>query len=196
DVESLHQLLEQIFSSMNCSSEFMDAAISQIRHVFNIRASERHRPGFPKIGHHEHYLIDHINEITHQIYGWQTWAQVVDCYFFVLCHIRNFWCCSDVVSDEAVKNYPLCYRFLAKRTQSLVPYLPVHTAEWRMFTWNLSFFVGGNKDDGGAKSGRINFKEMANRWNAETLPLDPIVPVVSQELVVCKKFEVTSRMPT
>ncbi|KAJ3004701.1 UNVERIFIED_CONTAM: hypothetical protein HDU68_004936 [Siphonaria sp. JEL0065] len=196
DIESLHQLLEQIFSSMNCSSEFMDAAISQIRHVFNIRASERHRPGFPKIGHYEHYLIDHINEITHRIYGkpvhkWWTVTSLFratsETFGVVPLLPEEDW---DVVSDEAVKNYPLSYRFLAKRTRSLVPYLPVHTAtEWRMFTRNLSFFVGGNKDDGVAKSGRINFKEMASRWNAGTLPLDPIAPVVSQELVVCKKFE-------
>ncbi|KAJ3072618.1 hypothetical protein HDU98_003249 [Podochytrium sp. JEL0797] len=54
------------------SAEFMDAALSQVRHTFNVRASERHRPGFPNIGHYEHYLIDHINEITHRIYGQTT----------------------------------------------------------------------------------------------------------------------------
>ncbi|ORY48047.1 hypothetical protein BCR33DRAFT_57531 [Rhizoclosmatium globosum] len=186
DVESLHQLLEQIFSSMNCSIEFMDAAISQVRHVFNIRASERHRPGFPTLGHYEHLLIDQINEITQRIYGkpihkWWTvrsfFSTSTESFGVVPFLPESDWEC---VSEDAVKSYPRNYRYIAQRTKCLVPYLPVHTPEeWSLFSKNVSFFVG--------KGG--GFKEMARCWNAGTLPIGGRAPFISNEGIICKKFE-------
>ncbi|ORY29256.1 hypothetical protein BCR33DRAFT_772567 [Rhizoclosmatium globosum] len=193
DVESFHQLLEQIFSSMNCSPEFMDAVLSQIRHVFNIRASERNRPGFPKIGHYEHYMIDAINEITFRIYGKpiHKWWTVTSLFrptsetFGIIPHLpEEEW---EPVTEKDVESYPRTYRFLALRTKCLIPYLPVHTpAEWRLFTQNLSFYVGKTAGGSSSKSGLEN---MALDWNSGKLPVCPKAPTISKELIITRKLE-------
>ncbi|KAJ3199764.1 hypothetical protein HDU67_002572, partial [Dinochytrium kinnereticum] len=68
DVESLHQSLEMLFNSFNAGVDLIDASLACIRHVFNVGASERNRPNFPKLGHCDHFLIDQINDVTARLH--------------------------------------------------------------------------------------------------------------------------------
>ena len=65
----MHQRLEMLFSSFNSGPDFVNAALAWLRHVFNVRASERNRPNFPKLGYYDHYVLDAINEIALRIKG-------------------------------------------------------------------------------------------------------------------------------
>jgi hypothetical protein len=37
--------------------------------MFGMKASEKHRPGFPKIGHTDYYIIDNIQLVTERLFG-------------------------------------------------------------------------------------------------------------------------------
>jgi hypothetical protein len=58
-----------MFSTYNAGLDLADCIFAYLRHVLNVGASERYRPNFPTIGHHDHYLIDKINQISKEIHG-------------------------------------------------------------------------------------------------------------------------------
>jgi hypothetical protein len=78
DLESFHQTLEMKFQPWNAGPQFADALLALFRHRYNIRASEKYRPNFPRIGHYDHHLIDEVQEITLRLFGrpvHQWWQQ-------------------------------------------------------------------------------------------------------------------------
>lgn len=69
DTESFHQLLSRTVQCWNGGPELIECIVMIIRHRYNVRASERHRLGFPKIGHYDHFLLDYVSDLTTKIFG-------------------------------------------------------------------------------------------------------------------------------
>ena len=67
-VESYHQWLERSFTPWCQGAELSDAVFTILRHAYNVRASERHRPNFPVAGHTHHWHFDVIQRATKEIY--------------------------------------------------------------------------------------------------------------------------------
>ncbi|KAJ3416198.1 hypothetical protein HDV05_002843 [Chytridiales sp. JEL 0842] len=77
----------------------------------------------------------------------------------------------DEITDESIKSYPPFYKFIAKRTQSLVPCLSVHTPEeQKLFHLSLPNYIGTTL--GEAKNGRANLKSMLEDWNSAQLRIN------------------------
>ncbi|KAJ3068807.1 hypothetical protein HDU98_008084 [Podochytrium sp. JEL0797] len=134
-LESYHQKLEMLFDSWCASPELAACGLTLIRHWTNIAASERNRPGFPRTGHFDHYLLDRVQEIGLRLTGrkqfpwWPTCAikqrGTLEFGFVPMLPSSQ----QDVVTTDLVKGYPDKYAYLAYQTRSLIPILAVHTRE-------------------------------------------------------------------
>ncbi|KAJ3073463.1 hypothetical protein HDU98_001449, partial [Podochytrium sp. JEL0797] len=174
-LESYHQKLEMLFDSWCASPELAACGLTIIRHWTNIAASERNRPGFPSVGHCDHYYIDRIQETWTSLAGeklmpwWPTRAiELQGTLEFGFVPTRPFDE-QDLVSEELVKSYPRRYAFLARQTRQNVPFLPIHTRnEIDLFHETAFRYLGG---DGGRISSASKFdsKGMAADWNVGTL---------------------------
>lgn len=61
--EAVHHQLVHRFGSWNLGAEMADCILAEFRHRHNIRASERHRLGFPRIGHFDTWLTDKLQRL-------------------------------------------------------------------------------------------------------------------------------------
>ena len=74
--EAVHHQLVHRFGSWNLGVEMADCILAEFRHRHNIRASERHRLGFPRIGHYDTWLTDKLQRLylhnrgTQRYRGW------------------------------------------------------------------------------------------------------------------------------
>ncbi|KAI3630079.1 hypothetical protein MIR68_011514 [Amoeboaphelidium protococcarum] len=162
----IHQKLVRKFKTWNAGPAFADAALSLIRHRFNVRASERNRL-FPKLGHYDHFLMDLVQNFSKSIYGSSVhkwWSDLTDLtlsseYFGVIpCIPRDQY---ESVSEEQIRHYKPSIQYLAKKTKSVVPYLPMlNSQEHQQFESLLNLHL---RQVGSIK--RISFQKMADEWN-------------------------------
>ena len=58
DTECVHKQIITTFGSWCTGVRMSDALLREFRHRYNQRVSERRRPGFPKLGHYDTWLVD------------------------------------------------------------------------------------------------------------------------------------------
>ncbi|KAI3649998.1 hypothetical protein MP228_005630 [Amoeboaphelidium protococcarum] len=163
----IHQKLVRKFKTWNAGPAFADAALSVIRHRFNVRASERNRLGFPKLGHYDHFLMDFVQKFSKAIYGSSVhkwWSDLTDLtlsseqFGVIPCIPRDQY---ESVSEEQIRHYKPSIQYLAKKTKSVVPYLPMlNSQEHQQFGSLLNLHL---RQVGSVK--RISFQKMADEWN-------------------------------
>jgi hypothetical protein len=175
-IESFHQHIEMRFQPWNAGPKHVDLVLLLIMHRFNIRASERNRPNFPVLGHYDHFLIDLIQEITQELFGnsvhqnwWErTTAGIMSEESFGITSQLHFCPGQNPPTDEDLsgKEYTPSLQHLCKRTQLLIPFMPVHTREERaLFKAAVYNYIGKSVHEGGGASSEPDFELMANDWN-------------------------------
>ena len=185
-----------VFRSFNAGPAYVDAALAIIRHTFNIRASERNRKSFPRLGHYDHHIIDRINDISLKINGqplYKWWSH--------LTHVPATSCTYGItpcvpedqyenVTEDIIKNYPPIYKTIARKTKTIIPYMPVHSKdEFLLFRRNIQFYVGRGL---GEKSTKANFDSaaMTNDWNNGNLNADRgKFPSITRDIQITRKLE-------
>ncbi|KAJ3317150.1 hypothetical protein HDV06_001964, partial [Boothiomyces sp. JEL0866] len=167
EVELFHQYLEMHFQSWNSGVKFANCCMTILRHRRNIRASERNRPNFPRLGHYSHNLLDDIEELNYHLfrerrYNWWPVAKgltVTNESFGVAPILPKEQ--HETINEQAIAKYSPSMKYLARRTKTNVPYLRVATKkERRLFLTSQSYYIKGSK---------VDFKAMAEDWNAGTL---------------------------
>lgn len=147
NLESLHQYLTTSFGHTTSGPWYSDALLTILRHQYNWRMSLRNRPHFPKCKHYHELLIDRINEIYEQIYGHPkhiNWISsdealplkspfgvvAINC---PLAYDNTRILVTDVEQQEALSKRPML-KYLAKRQQVSLPYVPIRgAAEKQLF---------------------------------------------------------------
>lgn len=147
----------------------MDAHISNYRHRYNTKAAQKHRNGFPQIGHFSQDLIEYIVICTEKIYNrrlYPWWKKTFgeslgpQLFGFVPPQPKSM---QRNISFEDVKHLPWSMRFLAVSQKSPIPYLPVQTVEeMRLYKKCVASYIVGESQD---------FEKMADDWNAGCLRL-------------------------
>ena len=162
-LEGVHRLLVRNCSYALASYELIDAHLAVHRHRHNIRAAEKNRPGFPRLGHFAHELMDHIIDLTEKIYGkklydwWpKTFGQIKARQTFGFLPIND--------ADKGmvpIEKLPRDLEFLALKQNSKVPYLPIQSREEKKIYADCiaSYLAGINYD----------FQKFSEDWNRGTL---------------------------
>lgn len=158
DVEgAVHQKISYKFRAWNAGPEYADSALAILRDRHNVRASQRNRPNFPTLGHYEHYLVDHIQVITKQLYGRPVHDWWVEPTNFVMTK-ESFGVLPVVPLDQQevdlrfddprMKDYNKSTKFLATRMKTVVPHVPVQTRdEMALFKSSVVLYFADNKFD-------------------------------------------------
>jgi hypothetical protein len=181
DVEAWHQTLEMLLEPFNSGERHFINCLTLLRHAYNVRRSELHRPNFPKIGHLEFNIIDQIQCIAQAITGRQTipnWSVAA----FVPASPEAFGICPVIssseyedVSDQNLAANGIFGRdaFLAKRMRQLCPTAPVQTKEEKaLFREKVGGYVGLSNL---RVSNDPDFDQMARDWNSGGLGVVPSV---------------------
>ena len=69
------------FGSWALGAELADCILAEFRHRWNIRASQKHRLGYPNVGHYDTWLEDKLQELYLANYGrplHQYWTSASD----------------------------------------------------------------------------------------------------------------------
>jgi hypothetical protein len=69
-LESLRQKLTLCFGHFRAGIKYSDCLLAVVRHIQNWRASERNRPDFPQVRHHDGSALDMMNELYEAIFGY------------------------------------------------------------------------------------------------------------------------------
>jgi hypothetical protein len=170
-VESYHQWLERMFTPWCQGPELSDAVFTILRHSWNVHASEKHRPNFPKVGHTSHWILDQIQRSTAAIFGkpyysyWRHSLQdkyVMSETFGIVPNVAENaqFKESDIVDllDASANSSSLYY--ICKKMRSAAPILPVLTIqEKQLFRDNVAnFYVDRSKKV-------FDFEKFAQEWN-------------------------------
>ena len=81
DTECVHKQIVTTFGTWNVGVELGDMLMAERRHRYNQNSSERHRLGFPKIGHYDSWLIDSLQilvEKNHGVVLYPEWSNASD----------------------------------------------------------------------------------------------------------------------
>lgn len=166
-VELWHQFLEMRFASWNAGIEFAWAALMILVDRRNKRASERNRESFPKLGHYEHQLIDHIQTLHENIHGkkkYTWWSPVSE-----LKVARERFGVVPIlpineqqnIQPKDVEGFSDNMKFLARMTNTPVPYIGFSSkVENLLFSNTVSHYVSNSK---------LDSDNMANDWNSGKL---------------------------
>lgn len=55
--------------SWNVGPQLADSTLAVLRHRHNVRAGTKHRPDYPDLGHYDHHIVDKIQVVSKDIYG-------------------------------------------------------------------------------------------------------------------------------
>ncbi len=81
DTESAHKQLISTFGSWITSVKSADFFMAEWRHRHNQGVSERKRIGFPRIGHYDTWLVDHLQKLVERNHGiliYPNWSNASD----------------------------------------------------------------------------------------------------------------------
>ncbi|KAI3653135.1 hypothetical protein MP228_002560 [Amoeboaphelidium protococcarum] len=172
---AVHQKLAMKFQPWNAGPKYADLAAAVLRHRYNVRASQRNRPGFPTIGHYNHDLIDKIQDITQKIYGlsvhdWWTPINQLKLHgesFGILPVVSTDQQVNVSVSDPRIEKYTESMKYLAVKMKTLIPHLPIYSVEeMKCFNVSVSKYMRGTFK-------QIDYKLFADDWNAGRLKGKP-----------------------
>jgi hypothetical protein len=172
-VESFHCWMNEMYSPLGQGWQLMDSTHVLLRHSWNMAASEKHRPNFPKVGHSFHWILDKIQLYTKAIYGrarYSWWRQSLS---------------DKYVSTESFGIIPLSLgtqgaslnkddfdgeaknlEYLCRRMLSSCPYLPVITREEKqLFKDNYGNYFAGRS----ANRRGFDYLKMSTDWNSGSL---------------------------
>lgn len=134
NLESLHQYLTTSFGHTVAGPYYSDSLLMVVRHHYNWRTSKRNRPGFPQLLHYNGLLVDRINNVYEQIYGYpkyENWEAFNDnmptISAYGIVSIENELTSDLNISDvdEATLRKNNMLRYLAERQGGKVPFLPI-----------------------------------------------------------------------
>lgn len=178
DVEgAVHQKFAMKMKAWNAGPEYADACLTVLRDRHNIRASERYRKNFPKVGHYDHYLIDFIQDLTVSIYGlplhpwWKKASDdlVHDEKFGIVPSIPRdspYFC--DNIDASTLVGYTKSMLYLAKVTKTTIPFLPIQTHEEQsLYSRTVMQYASTTGKF------KIDFTKMAADWNNGCLLRSP-----------------------
>ena len=81
DTENVHKNLVTTFGTWNTGIEMADALLREFRHRFHHNISERRHRNFPRLGHYDTWLIDHLQllvERNHNKLLYPSWPNTAD----------------------------------------------------------------------------------------------------------------------
>ncbi|KAI3636130.1 hypothetical protein MIR68_005482 [Amoeboaphelidium protococcarum] len=172
---AVHQKLAMKLQPWNAGPKYADLAAAVLRNRYNVRASQRNRPGFPTIGHYDHDLIDKIQDITQKIYGlsvhdWWTPINQLKLHgesFGILPVVSTDQQVNVCVSDPRIEKYTESMKYLAVKMKTLIPHLPIQSVEEiKCFNVSVSKYMRGTFK-------QIDHKLFADDWNAGRLKAKP-----------------------
>jgi len=178
DVEASHRQLRVTYRNWEMGIELSDCLLSEFRHRYNHRISERRVAGFPKIGHFDTWLIDLCQNLVarnHRIRLYPTWSNATDfmptneTFGVIPLHSEKLGIAIKLQAQRIRENegrlkipkknrfeqtMTRSMKFICKRTAVELPFLPVHDPkECKLFS-RLMRERNGNFDE----------EEMAHEW--------------------------------
>ena len=164
-VESYHQWLEKMFTPWCAGPKLCDAIFTLLRHEWNVSASEKHRPHFPKVGHSFHWILDSIQQSTKRIFGspiFSWWRHSVDDKM-VTSETFGFVATSPDPNfkEEHLKGMkPPSLAYVCSKMKDMAPVLPVLTREEkRLFKENVSNYYTDRLKK------CFDFEKFSHDWN-------------------------------
>ena len=134
NLESLHQYLTTSFGHTKAGPWYSDLLLTVLRHFYNWRVSQKNRPNFPNLNHYDGLLIDCINNLYEQIYGfrkhrgWVSFNEILPLQStYGIVPVDTVLTASLNVNDKDIdtvaKNATL--KYLSVRQNLIVPFLPI-----------------------------------------------------------------------
>lgn len=189
--ECVHHQLVHRFGSWNLGAELACCLLAEFRHRHNIKASERHRLGFPTIGHFDTWLTDRLqllhirNHGKPQHRGW-TCASAFDVtpetFDVVPLTTQPHMLPPESVTPGVLHKLTADHAYLAKRQGTQLPYLPVHTRKEKALFSRL------------ATEGLKDWDEVARKWSASVDGVLVFPKIPAQLRIYFKKWEKSSKV--
>ena len=135
DVENSHKIIVTTFGTWCTGVQMADALLAERRHRYNHNISERRRSGFPKIGHYDTWLIDHLNllvEDNHNVLLYPSWSNTSDCaktkerFGTVSIHSHEVGRALATIKLDSKAKFTDDQQYLCDRMGTKAPLLPVH----------------------------------------------------------------------
>ncbi len=207
-VELFHQYLDMRFSSWNAGLEFTMYSTMILVHRRNIRASERNRSNFPKIGHYNHNYLDIINDLHFNLYGVRQYLYWSDRKEFKV--LRETFAIrptdelehQDIVTAEVVKNYKPSMRFLAIQTKQIVPFIGLTGKEEKLLYLKAvpRYIINGGLESirmaQDWNQGTLDISRSVEEFLLTTLGIDTLKPTGTNEIWKKKSFHLDSYFKT
>jgi hypothetical protein len=172
DVEgSVHSKLVKKLTMWNAGPRLGNCVLAILRDRHNIRASEKYRDGFPKVGHYAHWLLDDLRALSQRVYGEPafTWWPVTttspnpnEAFGIAPCFPPGHADYEEKVDMIRIKKYTPSIQYLAITTRATIPFLPVRSKEeCRLYKTAISRYI----PHGATRSTAIDFETFASDWN-------------------------------
>ena len=131
-----HKQIEHTFGSWHTGVEMSDWLLAWWRHSYTQHISERRRPGFPKIGHSQTWLIDKVQllvEKNHDTLAFPHWsnesdyARTAEKFSTVPLHTVQLGAAVQAIADVNLVDMELTRneKYIANAMGVKVPFLPV-----------------------------------------------------------------------
>jgi hypothetical protein len=138
NVENSHRTNRDTFGTRHTDIASSDSLSAERRHRNNQRASEKHRQGFPKVGHSDTWLIDHeqiLVDKNHNTILYPTWSNPACYYLYTPERFQTVPLHSEAL-DTAINNlniptavrdkFSLDQKYLCHVMKKIAPILPIH----------------------------------------------------------------------
>lgn len=190
NLESLHQYLTTSFGHTTSGPWYSDCLLTIIRHMYNWRMSIKNRPGFPKIRHYNGLLLDRINHLYEQIYGYtkhKNWSEFNENLptesAYGIVPIQKELTSSLTYSNEDVEvlseNDMLSY--LAQRQEAPFPFLPIRSVNEKKLAHKMLNEVVVNNE---SLSSQHVYEKIAKKWNTHHISIsDKIYPKLPSHFI-------------
>jgi hypothetical protein len=178
DTESAHKQLISTFGSWITSVKSADFFMAEWRHRHNQGVSERKRIGFPRIGHYDTWLVDHLQKLVERNHGiliYPNWSNASDyeptgeLFGTVPVHSAQLAAAIDNIKlSKPLSQFKFTEDqiYLCEKMKTKLPLLPVHGKEECQLFNEMVDRQGGKI---------IDFEEMAIGW-CEHVDGEKIVP--------------------
>jgi hypothetical protein len=162
-LESMHKQLCDSFSTWTTGCKMAHCLLGEFRHRYTHNMSERRRPGFPRIGHYDTWLIDELQNLVLENHGtriFSSWTNT--CEFLptpekfgtVALQSKDLTDrVNNIQIDETLKLSPEL-EFQRKSSGTKLPFTPVHFKDEKKLFSRLAL----------GQSVYINEYEMALKW--------------------------------
>lgn len=184
NLESLHQYLTTSFGHTMAGPMYSDCLLTVVKHFYNWRMSRKNRPNFPQIMHYEGNLLDRINELYLQLFGYvkhRYWSEFNENLplqesTYGIVPINKELTSSLKFTDEdtkLLKDKPML-SYLAQRQGTALPFLPIRGVnEKKLIHQKLTEIV---RSDQSLKSQTV-YETIATQWNTHHISIsDGIYP--------------------